>query len=89
MPDEYTDYNHVPWYRRYERVNLLVLVGFFVFPPLLWAACILCLTGEIYTDELDQEGILTRCPASIKVAAFFALLSQAVLIAYAVRTILV
>ena len=64
MPEQYTDYNQVPWYRQAGIINVFVLVGFFGFPPLLWAACVSCLTGEVYTSEVGEDGFLTKCPSS-------------------------
>jgi hypothetical protein len=63
-------------------VNVFVLTGFFVFPPLLWAACILCLTGNIYTSETGDDGFLTKCPSSTTIAAGFVIILQTVGIAY-------
>jgi hypothetical protein len=86
MSEQYTDYADVPWYRQYWNVNVLVLVGFFALAPLLWAACIICLTGEIYTDELDEDGFLTKCASSLKPAALLALAVHCIIGAYVLHT---
>ena len=84
MSEPYTYYEHVPWYRRSAVLNVLIVAGFFVFPPLLWFACLSCLTGDIYKNEMDEEGALTKCPASLKVAALAVFLAQSCMIAYAI-----
>ena len=84
MAGNYTDYNQVPWHRRSGSVNLLVLVGFFGLAPLLWTACLICLTGDIYANELGEDGFLTKCPSSTRTAALIALLVQCLGIAYGV-----
>ncbi len=48
----------VPWYRRESAVSLFVLSGFFCVPPLLWIACVLCLTGDIYRNKIGVDGKL-------------------------------
>jgi hypothetical protein len=65
MPPRYEDYTQVPEVRRHHTVNKLILLGFFLLPPLLWLACVLCLTGDVYTDEVGDDGFLvTVSPAT-------------------------
>jgi hypothetical protein len=86
MSEPYANYADVPWYRRYWNVNVMVLAGFFAFAPLLWGACAICLTGEIYTDELGEDGFLTKCASSVKPAALLALTVQCIVVADVVYT---
>src|SRR5947209_175920 len=73
----YTDYQQVPWYRRSGTMTGFILGGFFCFPPLLWAACIICLTGDVYNNRVKKDGTLSRWSAGNKVAAVIILVLQA------------
>ena len=48
MSIAYATYADVPWYRRSGMMSLFVLAGGLVVPPLLWAACIILVTGDVY-----------------------------------------
>ena len=86
MAERYANYDDVPWYRKSEIMNVLVLAGFFAFPPLLWTASILCLTGDIYTREVGADGFLEKCPTSTKIAALCALILQSAGVALLIRS---
>ena len=86
MSAQYTDYRDVPWYRQQYSVNVLIVAGFFVFPPLLWAACLFCLTGDIYTEEEDEDGFVTKCPPSTKISALLALVVHSFGVIYVLCT---
>ena len=72
----YTSYANVPWYRRSGKMTAFVLIGFVLFPPLLWIACIICLTGGVYYDRRRKDGSLARWAVGNKVAAVIILLIQ-------------
>jgi hypothetical protein len=74
-------YQQVPWHRRSENMTLLVLAGFFCAPPLLWWACFICLTGEVYYNRVKKDGTLARWPHSNKIAAVIVLILQALAVA--------
>jgi len=76
------EYLQVPWYRRSATVSTFVLVGFFCLPPLLWAACIICLTGQVYNNRIKKDGTLSRWSSGNKVAAVIILAIQAVAIIF-------
>jgi hypothetical protein len=76
--DQYANYLDVPWYRRSGNASGMVLAGFFCIPPLLWAVCILCLTGEIYNKKVGVDGYLTRWSYANKVVAGIILIVQSV-----------
>ena len=78
MVQQYANYLDVPWYRRSSTASILVLAGFFCFPPLLWTACILCLTGEIYNKKVGADGYLTRWSYANKVVAGIIVIVQSV-----------
>lgn len=77
MSGAYTDYQQVPWYRRSGTMTVFILVGFFCFPPLLWAACVICLTGDVYNNRVKKDGTLSRWSTGNKVAAAIILALQA------------
>jgi len=59
----------LPWYRQSGKVTAFVVIGFVLFPPLLWLACVVCLTGGVYYDRLGKDGGLAKWSAGNKVAA--------------------
>jgi hypothetical protein len=75
-------YNEIPWYRRSSTMTVFILVGFFLFPPLLWAACVICLTGEVYNNRLRKDGTLSQWSSGNKFAAVVIMVLQGVGIAY-------
>src|SRR4051794_7266882 len=66
----------VPLYRTDKFVSMLVLVGFFFVPPLLWWACVICLTGDVYLTKVGHDGRRLHWPRWNKVAAVVLLLLQ-------------
>ena len=84
MTAQYTEYEKVPWLRRSGTVNVLVLAGFFGVAPLLWTACIVCLTGDIFTDEVGEDGFLVKTPQSTKNVALIALGLHCLIILYVI-----
>ena len=79
MKKEYVNINDVPWYRRSLNANLMAGVGFFLFPPLLWCVCTLCLTGDIYYKE-SEAGKLKTWGRMNKVYSAIMLVAQASII---------
>jgi hypothetical protein len=65
-------YEEVPWYRRSGTMTIFILIGLFI-PPFLWAACGICLTGEVYNNLVKEDGSLTRWSTGNKVAAIIIL----------------
>jgi hypothetical protein len=82
MSEAYTDFRQVPWYRRSDTMTGFILGGFFCLPPLLWAACVICLTGAVYNNRVKKDGTLSRWSAGNKVAAVIILVLQTLAIAY-------
>jgi hypothetical protein len=70
-------YQEVAWHRRSSTMTGFILAGFFCAPPLLWWACVICLTGDVYYDRVKKDGTLARWPHSNKVAAVIVLVLQA------------
>lgn len=63
------EYGLVPWFRVSGVNSLALLAGFFCFPPLIWAVCIIALTGDIYYKRMDKDGKLARWSTANKIAA--------------------
>ena len=64
-----SDYGAVPWYRRSSWVSMMILIGFMIFPPLIWASCIICLTGNVYYKNFNEDGSLATWSFANKVAS--------------------
>lgn len=69
-------YDGVAWYRKNGINSAFVLLGFFCFPPLLWATCVIVLTGPVYMNAYDQQGQLKTWGAANKVVAVLMILVQ-------------
>lgn len=69
----YRLYENVPWYRMSSTNTIFVLVGWFLFPPLLWWTCINLVTGDVYYNE-TQDGELKKWSKANKVVAVILLL---------------
>jgi hypothetical protein len=70
------DWDDVPWHRRSEVLGYWVIIGFLIFPPLLWAACIVCLTGPVYYSGIRKDGRRERWSVGNKLAAVLVLALQ-------------
>lgn len=57
-------------------MTAFILIGFLIFPPLLWTACIVCLTGDVYENRIKKDGTLARWSAGNKAAAVVILALQ-------------
>ena len=76
----YTNYDDVPSNRRSGLVSIYVLLGFVCFPPFLWLACFILLTGDVFYNRIGKDGQLENLSkASAAVAD---------LVGYAVRVAL-
>ena len=84
MTDTMNDYSKVPWFRKSSNNGALAFVGFFLFPPLLWWACINCLTGKIYYNKKNENGNLKTWSKANTIAAIILLVLQAIGIIYRV-----
>jgi len=73
----YKDYFDVPWYRRSGPVGAVTFLGIF-FAPAIILACIVALSGEVYTPEPDGHGGLHRWSWWNKAAAVVILIIQLV-----------
>ena len=74
-------YSDVPWYRQNGINSAFVLAGFFCFPPLLWATCVIVLKGPVYLDAYDEQGRLKMWGPANKVVAVILLALQVVAVA--------
>jgi len=68
-------------------MTAFILIGFFLFPPLLWSACIICLSGDVYYDRVKKDGTLARWSGANKVAAVIILVLQTAGIAIRLSTL--
>jgi len=78
-PGKYASYENVPWYRRSGPVSAMAVVGAFLFAPLLWAVCVIVLTGDVYYKAFDEKGQLKTWWVGNKVAAVILMILQLVL----------
>jgi hypothetical protein len=69
-----SDYGAVPWYRRSSWMSVMLLLGFLICSPLMLAACIICLTGNVYYSKFNEDGSLATWSVANKVAAVIILL---------------
>ncbi|MBX7106286.1 MAG: hypothetical protein K1X57_19570 [Gemmataceae bacterium] len=63
-----------------------ILTGIIV-PPFLWAACIICLTGDIFHNRVKKDGTLARWPIGNKVAGIIILIVQLLAIVKGIKAI--
>ena len=54
----YREYDKVPYRHRGGRVLKDLIIGFLIFPPLLWRAAIAVFQGRIYTRKKNEDGYL-------------------------------
>ena len=73
----YERYEDVPWYRRSGPVGTITLLGLFCSPAILFA-CIIALSGDVYTKKKDASGKLITWSFGNKIAAVIILIFQAV-----------
>jgi len=73
----YERYEDVPWYRRSGPVGTITFLGIFLSPAILFA-CIVALTGDVYTKKKDPSGKLITWSFGNKVAAVIILIVQVV-----------
>lgn len=76
-------YEDVPVFRRNWLNSLFVFVGFFVLPPLLWATCVIVLTGPVYMNAYDERGQLKQWGPANKVVAAILLSFQVAMVIWA------
>lgn len=69
----FTDISEVPWYRREDTATVSILFGFLLFPPAVWATCLICLTGNIYKERTNKDGTLRTWSFGNKLAAVIVL----------------
>jgi hypothetical protein len=81
--EEEQSYDQIPWFRKSSINSVFVLVGFFCFPPLLLATCVILLTGDVYYDKRTPEGGFKTWSAANKVVAVILLVLQ--IVGFAVR----
>lgn len=72
---DYKDYSQVPWYRKSSTNSILLLLGLFFSPAILFVIIVL-ITGNIYQDSFDQEGNLKTWSKANKIAAVVLLIIQ-------------
>ena len=68
-PGHLTQYSDVAWYRRSGFASVMVVAGFVCFPPLLWAACIVLVTGDVYYNKHRDDGTLKTWSVANKIVA--------------------
>jgi len=62
----YRDYTKVPENRRGSVILMRLIVGFFLFPPLLWKGAICVFQDRIYSGKTDAKGYLLCWPRWIE-----------------------
>ena len=73
-PRRERDYaKQVLWYRRSDFNNLCMMLGLFCFPPLLWTACIIILTGDVYLEGRREDGSFKTWSVANKAIALIVL----------------
>ena len=72
----------VLWYRRSATIIAFTVIGAFLIPPLLWAACVICLTGDIGSDREKKDQGSWRLSTVIRVIPPIIVALQALLLAY-------
>src|SRR4051794_30504730 len=77
-PAESQSLETVPFYRTERFVFVLILASCCCFPPLLWWACLICLTGDVYREKLGPDGRRLRWSWVNKVAAVTILVLQVI-----------
>ena len=77
----YREYDDVPWYRRSGPVGTITFLGL-CFGPAILFACIIALTGDVYTPKKDQSGNLITWSFGNKVAAVIILLVHVAFLAF-------
>ena len=65
----YSVYDQVPWYRR-SSVNTMLIIGSFLFGPLILITCFVSLTGDIYYNKSEGAGNLKVWHWTNKIIAF-------------------
>ncbi len=73
---EYTYYNDVPWHRKNGINTASVLLGFFLFPPLLWFVLYTLMTGDVYFNKTHQDGNLKKWSKANKAVAWILVILQ-------------
>jgi hypothetical protein len=72
----YQDYKQVPWYRRSSVNSVFILLNVLScgFLPGILVVCIIALTGDIYSNNRDEQGNVKKWGKGNKVAAFILLI---------------
>jgi len=80
----YERYEDVPWYRRSGPVGAITFLGIFFSPAILFA-CIVALSGDVYTKKKDESGKLITWSFGNKIAAVIIPVIQ-IVFTYAILT---
>jgi hypothetical protein len=75
---KYETYEQVPWHRKEPGALVFLLV--LLCAPITVAMCVVALTGDVYRNAYDKDGILQVWGPGNKVAAVLILLIQCFLI---------
>ena len=70
----YKNYNDVPWHRRSSSLSFMLIIGVVCCAPLIWASCIICLTGNVYYKTFNDDGSLATWLFANKIASIIVLL---------------
>ena len=63
----YRDYERVPLEQRSGKVLAWLVLGFLIFPPMLWRAAHAIFSGRIFCRRTDENGYLTCWPRWVEV----------------------
>lgn len=64
------NFNFTPWFQRERNINILTIVGVFLFPPALWVALAIVITGPVYKKPKIDSPSLLQLGKGTKIAAF-------------------
>jgi hypothetical protein len=66
----YKEYENIPWYRKNSNNSWFILLGWFLFPPLLWITLYSLISGDIYFNKKNKEGNLEKWSKANKIVAW-------------------
>lgn len=69
-------FKNLPWYQKEMSINLLIILGILCFPPALWAALIIVITGSVYKKPNLKRPKLEPFGIAHKIGCFLLLIAQ-------------
>lgn len=72
-------WDSVPWFRQSGGARVTIFLGAFLFPPLLWAMGIICLTGDIYYTSRKPVEEWTKWSRASKIIVWILIVAHFIL----------